>query len=81
MPKVELTPCVILSGSGFSRMEVTLLEPQCNSGLAGTLQKCCVDGEGLFGVIVGDALFLFQEARLSLCPSPWANRTEDLSGQ
>ena len=70
--KVELTPCLILCGSGFSWVDVTFPELWFNARLAGTPQKGCVGGVGILRVILRDSLLLLQVARLSLCPSPWA---------
>lgn len=52
--KVELTPCLILCVSECSWMKFPFLEPRFNSGLLHTPQKCCVEGGGLFWVILGD---------------------------
>lgn len=54
LPKVELTPCLILCVSECSWMKVTFLEPWFNSGLPHTPQKCCVEDVEIFWVILGD---------------------------
>lgn len=68
--KVELTPCLILCGSGFSRVAITFTELWFNARLAGTPQKGCVGGVSILGVILGDSLLLLQVVKLSCARLP-----------